>query len=206
MSYINMLITPQGAVASGDTRATFSKYLHLDLRRKVFKSKNGNSILALTGLTTWKCVDYFRRISKFFNNPDNTLTQKLDFICATANEATAKQFSDTNKDSYLSAFIAQKNNNGWVTFEIKSVNGEGRPIQRVSKSKIIIFESGMGCENVPRITQSDIVDLSFKELCEFSYDKCRKAIEATSARAHLDKNYINTVGGMVLQVSIKGSD
>ena len=109
MSYINMLITPNGAVASGDTRETFSKYIHIDLRRKVFKSKDGKSLLALTGVTSWNCVDYFRRISKFFTDPNNTLTKKLDYICSQANEATLRKFSDTHEDSYLSAFIVQKN-------------------------------------------------------------------------------------------------
>ncbi len=201
-----MLITPRGAVASGDTRETYSRYIHIDLRRKVFKSKDEKSLLALTGITTWKCVDYFKRISKFCIDPDNALTQKLEYICTQANEATLRKYTDTHEDSVLDAFITQKNNNEWVTFEIHSLNGNGRPKQRVSKSKIIIFESGLGTENIPRITQTDINDLSFSELLDFSNNKCREAIEATAARARADRTYTNTVGGKILQVSIKGSD
>ena len=82
----------------------------------------------------------------------------------------------------------------------------GRPQQIVSKSKVIIFESGWGKDNIERITPPEIAELPFRELLDFSENKCREAIEATAVRARADKTYINTVGGRVLQVSIEGSD
>lgn len=204
MSYICLMVNPNGAVAATDSRLT-SGNIHMDGHRKCFALPKRQLIWAICGPVLRFGVSFPRATRRILNS-DQPMEAKLDQVARVVDGVTR-----VGPDPGPFCLVAAQRENGgftvWDFRQVRDATGKRytfhRRRWRVCDSGAVFLQAGANHRLLPPLQAAQLNNLSYQKLRAAARNRAALAVRVDKQRKAADRRYNQTVGGQVLTVSLR---
>ncbi len=205
MSYICLMVNPNGAVAAADSRETFPCHIHLDWRQKCFSLPERQLIWACCGPTLRFGVDLLGAVRRILDS-DRPMEVRLDRVARLV-EGLTRLGSDPGPFCLVAAQWEDGGFTVWDFRQVRSAPGEQYTFRRrrwrVCGRGAVFLQAGANHRLLPRVEAKSFQELPYPQLLTAARERVSLAVQVDGERKAEDCRYNQTVGGRVRAVGLR---
>ncbi len=205
MSYICLMVNPNGAVAAADSRLTFPGHIHMDGHKKCFALPKRQLIWASCGPVLQFGVSLPRAIRRILNS-DRPMEAKLDQVARVV-EGVTRVGPDPGPFCLM---VAQWEDGGFTVWDFRQVRDASgkrytfrRRRWRVCDSGAVFLQAGANHHLLPLVEADSLKALPYPQLHAAARERAALAVRVDRQRKAADRRYNQTVGGQILTVRLR---